>query len=89
MKSENEKEKEKKEKQLRTDIDQEETELDVLKYFEEAGFSTKSSEEYNGEAKYYRIFRKKINVKITRRIFIIRCRLSLVNILDNKYNIIM
>ena len=68
MKSENEKEKEKKEKQLRTDIDQEETELDVLKYFEEAGFSTKSSEEYNGEAKYYRIlhynFAKKLMSKL-------------------------
>ena len=49
MKSQNENKKQKKEKQLRTDIDQEETELDVLKYFEEAGFSTKSSEEYNGD----------------------------------------
>ena len=68
MKSEKEKEEEKKEKQLRTDIDQEETELDVLKYFEEAGFSTKSSEEYNGEAKYYRIlhynFAKKLMSKL-------------------------
>ena len=68
MKSEKENEKQKKEKQLRTDIDQEETELDVLKYFEEAGFSTKSSEEYNGEAKYYRIlhynFAKKLMSKL-------------------------
>ena len=58
MKSEKEKEEEEEEKEeisLRTDIDQERTELEILKYFEEVGFSTKSSEEYNGEAKYYRI----------------------------------
>ena len=57
MKSEKEKEPEEKEKEvktLKTDIDQKETELSVLKYFEKAGFSTKSSKEYKGEAKYYR-----------------------------------
>ena len=53
---EKEKEKQKvKEKKIRTDIDQENTELTILKIFEEVGFSTKSSEEYNGEAKFYRI----------------------------------
>ena len=54
MQCSNEKE-EKKEKTRRTDIDQENTELRVLKYFEEVGFSTRSSEEFNGEAKYYRL----------------------------------
>ena len=63
----NEKE-EKKEKTRRTDIDQENTELRVLKYFEEVGFSTRSSEEFNGEAKYYRLlhynFAKKLMSKL-------------------------
>ena len=71
MKSEKAKEEEDEEKEeisLRTDIDQERTELEILKYFEEVGFSTKSSEEYNGEAKYYRIlhynFAKKLMSKL-------------------------
>ena len=59
---------EKKEKTRRTDIDQENTELRVLKYFEEVGFSTRSSEEFNGEAKYYRLlhynFAKKLMSKL-------------------------
>ena len=59
---------EKKEKARRTDIDQENTELRVLKYFEEVGFSTRSSEEFNGEAKYYRLlhynFAKKLMSKL-------------------------
>ena len=54
MKDEKEK-KEGKEMQRETDKDQERTELSVLKFFEEFGFSTKSSEEYEGEAKYYRL----------------------------------
>ena len=71
MKSEKAKEEEDEEKEeisLRTDIDQERTELEILKYFEEVGFSTKSSHEYNGEAKYYRIlhynFAKKLMSKL-------------------------
>ena len=44
-----------KENKRETDRDQEVTELSVLKYFEEVGFSTKSSEDYNGEAKYFRL----------------------------------
>ena len=67
MQCSNEKE-EKKEKTRRTDIDQENTELRVLKYFEEVGFSTRSSEEFNGEAKYYRLlhynFAKKLMSKL-------------------------
>lgn len=67
MQCSNEKE-EKKEKARRTDIDQENTELRVLKYFEEVGFSTRSSEEFNGEAKYYRLlhynFAKKLMSKL-------------------------
>ena len=67
MQCSNEKE-EKKEKTSRTDIDQENTELRVLKYFEEVGFSTRSSEEFNGEAKYYRLlhynFAKKLMSKL-------------------------
>ena len=47
--------KEKEEKIRRTDSDQEKVELSVLKFFEEEGFSTKCSEDYNGEAKYYRL----------------------------------
>ena len=67
MQCSNEKE-EQKEKTRRTDIDQENTELRVLKYFEEVGFSTRSSEEFNGEAKYYRLlhynFAKKLMSKL-------------------------
>ena len=67
MQCSNERE-EKKEKTRRTDIDQENTELRVLKYFEEVGFSTRSSEEFNGEAKYYRLlhynFAKKLMSKL-------------------------
>ena len=67
MKCSNEKE-ENKEKTRRTDIDQENTELSVLKYFEEVGFSTRSSEEFTGEAKYYRLlhygFAKKLMSKL-------------------------
>ena len=67
MQCSNEKE-ENKEKARRTDIDQENTELRVLKYFEEVGFSTRSSEEFNGEAKYYRLlhynFAKKLMSKL-------------------------
>ena len=67
MQCSNEKE-EKKEKTRRTDIDQENTELRVLKYFEEVGFSTRSSEEFSGEAKYYRLlhygFAKKLMSKL-------------------------
>ena len=44
-----------KEKMRETDKDQERTELSILKFFEEVGFSTKSSEDYEGEAKYYRL----------------------------------
>jgi protein farnesyltransferase subunit beta len=52
----------------RTDRDQENTELSVLKFFEEVGFSTKSSEEYEGEAKYFRLlhynFAKKLMMEM-------------------------
>ena len=69
MQCSNEKEIEEVKKPRRTDIDQENTELNVLKYFEEFGFSTKSSEEYNGEAKYYRLlhynFAKKLMSKLS------------------------
>ena len=51
-----------------TDKDQEKTELSVLKYFEEAGFSTRTAEEYNGEAKYFRLlhynFAKKLMLQM-------------------------
>ena len=42
-------------KKRETDSEQETVELKILKYFEEVGFSTKFSEEYNGEAKYFRL----------------------------------
>ena len=59
----------KKEKHIdTTDTDQEKTELSVLKYFEEAGFSTRIAEEYNGEAKYFRLlhynFAKKLMLQM-------------------------
>ena len=44
--------KEKAPQKRQTDSDQETVELNILKYFEEVGFSTKFSEEYKGEAKY-------------------------------------
>ena len=51
-----------------TDKAQETTELSILKYFEEFGFSTKSSEDYNGEAKYFRLlhynFAKKLMLEL-------------------------
>ena len=51
-----------------TDKAQETTELSILKYFEEFGFSTKSSEDYNGEAKYFRLlhynFTKKLMLEL-------------------------
>ena len=51
-----------------TDKAQETTELSVLKYFEEFGFSTKSSEDYNVEAKYFRLlhynFAKKLMLEL-------------------------
>ena len=54
--SSNQKEKEKEmPKKRETDSEQETVELKILKYFEEVGFSTKFSEEYNGEAKYFRL----------------------------------
>ena len=60
--------KEKAPQKRQTDSDQETVELNILKYFEEVGFSTKFSEEYNGEAKYYRIlhynFAKKLMSKL-------------------------
>ena len=55
-KDENNDEKTKKEEVVtRTDLDQIKVEQLVLKLFEEAGFDTKKSEEYKGEAKYYRL----------------------------------
>ena len=52
---ENESSEKKEEIITRTDFDQNKVEQLVLKLFEEAGFDTKKSEEYKGEAKYYRL----------------------------------
>ena len=54
------------EKKTKTDNDQEKIELKVLKLFEEVGFTTKSSEDFQNEAKFYRIlhydlFKKQIS----------------------------
>ena len=54
IKEENKKEEEK-EIKTRTDYDQMNVEKQVLKFFEEAEFSTKESEEFKGEAKYFRL----------------------------------
>ena len=53
-KGENEEE-EIKETKTETDFDQKRVEDSILKIFEEAGFSTKNSEEFKGEAQYYRL----------------------------------
>ena len=62
------KEEKEKPKKTRTDRDQEDTELSILKFFEEVGFSTKSSEDYKGEAKFYRILHYNLYKKLTKEL---------------------
>ena len=57
-KQEKEEEKEKEEEEVKvtkTDIDQKKVEDIILKLFEEAGFNIKDSEEFKGEAQYFRL----------------------------------
>ena len=42
-------------KKTRTDIDQEKVEENILKLFKDEGFTTKDSEAFKGEAKYFRL----------------------------------
>ena len=68
MESKEEKGEKEKEQKRRTDRDQEETELSILKFFEEAGFSTKSAEEYQGNAKFYRILHYNLYKKLIKEL---------------------
>ena len=65
-------EKEEKEEKIeigrKTDLEQEHTELNILRFFEEVGFSTKHSEDYNGEAKYYRLLHYNFAKKLMKQL---------------------